>query len=483
MLRLFACLLSAVIAGACLIGTAFAVEQTVEQARTELRSINQGLIQLGRVIHLVHEVVAPSVVAVRTKERQARRTWTQVEVREVEVGEGSGFIFHSDAKASYVLTNAHVVYQVDRDQTFIRDAANQAVGFDRVRVLLSDNREVDAVYVGGDTQADLAVLRLDIPNLPAVEWGDSDRSQVGDWVVALGYPFGVGYSATVGNVSATDRSTGVYESNHGFESFIQTDASINPGNSGGPLVNIDGKIIGVNSNIVSRSGGSVGLGFAIPSRLARRVAEDLVQFGTVQRGMIGVQMEELTADQAAGLGLPAMQTVRIAGVIPLSPAAEAGAKQGDLLQSVDDQKIRSQHQFRARLAAFRPGQPVRLGLWREGKAITLTMAPIAQAELEKRLSAAAVDAGEAPRGQGVAWPAFGLRLADDDQAGLVVVAVDAGSVADRAGLVRGDRVLGERKFGSLDDLAGARQLATAKEVQLLVARRDGRHYWIRMSRR
>jgi S1-C subfamily serine protease len=476
---IIALLLAAALLPTATVAAAAAADTDRAAARAELAQLNTELARIGRAYRLVHEIVAPSVVAVHTKERIATRTWSRYEVREVEVGEGSGFVVFSDAEASWILTNAHVVVQTDRDQTFLR-RDNKPVGYDRVRVTLNDNREFDAAYVGIDTQADLALLKIPVPRLPAVEWADSDQVHVGDFVVALGYPFGVGYSATYGNVSATDRSTGVYESNAGFESFIQTDAAINPGNSGGPLVTLDARIVGVNANIVSRSGGSVGLGFAIPSNFARRVAEDLRVHGRVQRGMVGVQMEELSAEEAKAAGLAEKATVRIAQVIPLSPAATAGLKTGDVILTIGDLPVLNRQQFRSRIAVVRPGETVRLRLLREGREEVVSLSPIATEDMERRLAAAAEQGG---RGRDVALGQLGLRLGDDDQEGLVVTAVEPGSVADRAGLQRGDRVVGERTLGGFADLSDARRLAQAKEATLLVTRQDGRSFWVRLVRR
>ena len=235
-----------------------------DQARAELRQLAAESTRLSRCFNLVHELVGPSVVSIRTKERQVVLTWGGRAVREVDAGEGSGFIVAADAKQAWILTNAHVVVQSDGQNGFQRKRDGSYAGYDRLRVVLHDNREADATYVGVDVPSDLALIRVPIGGLPAAEWADSEQVHVGDWVLALGYPLGVGYSASAGIVSATDRSTGIYEAVGGFESFIQTDTAINPGNSGGPLVDIQGRIVGVNSNIKSSTGANIGLGSPSP---------------------------------------------------------------------------------------------------------------------------------------------------------------------------------------------------------------------------
>ena len=231
-----------------------------EKLRSELKEASKELERFSRAVNLIHELVAPSVVSIHTKEQRIytnvrSREWTK---REVEVGEGSGFVFHSDEQASWIITNAHVVVQTNNEQEFVAGPDGKLVTYDRVQVVLSDNRELEAEYVGVYVESDLAVLKVKMPHLPALDWDDSDQTKVGDWVVALGYPLGIGYSATSGIVSATDRSIGIYQSIRGFDSFIQTDAAINPGNSGGPLVDSRGRVIGINASIKSSTGANIG---------------------------------------------------------------------------------------------------------------------------------------------------------------------------------------------------------------------------------
>ncbi|HEX3134997.1 MAG TPA: trypsin-like peptidase domain-containing protein, partial [Planctomycetota bacterium] len=229
-----------------------------EQLKAELKQASAELARFSRAVNLVHELVAPSVLSIHTREERLRpvlyRGRLFADKREVEVGEGSGFVFYSDAKASWIITNAHVVVQTNADQQFITNNKGQPVGYDRIVAVLSDNRELKAEYVGVYVESDLAVLKIDVPDLPALEWADSDQAKVGDWVVALGFPLGVGYSATSGIVSATDRSIGSFQGLGAFDSFIQTDAAINFGNSGGLLVDVNGRVLGINASIKSSTG-------------------------------------------------------------------------------------------------------------------------------------------------------------------------------------------------------------------------------------
>jgi S1-C subfamily serine protease len=448
------------------------------RAREELKVLGPEIARLSRAFNLIHEVVAPSVVAIHIRanvsvpvaRRGLRLLFAE---QEVEVGEGSGFVFRSDARRSLILTNAHVVLQTDEEQRFVRDARGNPLVHERLRVELNDGREVDAEFVGGTLASDLAVLSVPLPGLPAVEWADSDRAHVGDWVVALGYPLGVGYSASQGIISATDRSTGVYRSMGGVESFIQTDAAINPGNSGGPLVDIQGRIIGVNSAIKSTTGASIGLGFAIPANLARRIAEDLVEHGAVRWPAIGVSIpsQDLTAEQFARLGVPPPGGVPVAGVVADSPAAKGGLRSGDFILALNGVRIRNQMQFTARLRACRIGEAVAITVWRGGKELDLHLTPVGEAEL-KQLELASGSAG-------VELAGFGLRLVDDRRPGLVVAALDPAGPAAAAGLQVGDRLLAERSHGALHTEADARQLARRPEL-VLQASRDGKGFLVRI---
>jgi serine protease Do len=262
---------------------------------------------------------------------------------------GSGVIV--DAQKGYVLTNNHVVDQVAS-----------------VQIKTKDGRPFSAKVVGRDPATDIAVLRIQSPaGLKAIAFGDSDALEVGDFVLAIGNPFGLGQTVTSGLVSALGR-TGLGK--QGYEDFIQTDAAINPGNSGGALVNLKGELIGINSAIISPAGGNVGIGFAIPVSMARRVMEQIVETGRIQRGRIGISLRELNPATDGGRS----EGARIAEVSPGSPAETAGLRKGDIVLRADDRPIHSAAQLRNRIGLARIGEQVRLTVERSGTAQNVTVA-------------------------------------------------------------------------------------------------------------
>ncbi|HRN74855.1 trypsin-like peptidase domain-containing protein [Ottowia sp.] len=267
-------------------------------------------------------------------------------------GLGSGVIMSPEG---YVLTNNHVVE-----------------GADAIEVVLADARSASAKVIGTDPESDLAVLRIQLDKLPAITLGNSDALQVGDQVLAIGNPFGVGQTVTSGIVSALGRNQlGI----NTFENFIQTDAAINPGNSGGALTDINGHLLGINTAIYSRSGGSMGIGFAIPVSTARQVLESIVKNGQVVRGWIGVEPNELTPELAQTFGIKTAQGVIVTGVLNNGPAANAGIRPGDVITQVDGQPIRTVSELLTRIAALAPGQPAPFVLQRRGQQVDTSVTP------------------------------------------------------------------------------------------------------------
>jgi Do/DeqQ family serine protease len=258
---------------------------------------------------------------------------------------GSGVIVSADG---YILTNHHVVD-----------------GADQIRIDLNDNRSVDAKVVGSDAPSDLAVLKIDAQNLPVLPLGDSDRVRVGDVVLAIGNPLGIGQTVTMGIISAKGRQTGL--SNGSFEDFLQTDAPINQGNSGGALVSTNSELVGINSQILTPSGGSIGLGFAIPSNMARNVMDQLTKSGKVRRGQFGIVVQKVTSDIAASLGLKEAKGVLVAQVQPGSAADKAGIKSGDIITSFNGVEVNDPNVFRNQVASTPPGTDVTLSILRNGK--------------------------------------------------------------------------------------------------------------------
>ena len=262
-------------------------------------------------------------------------------------GLGSGVIVSADG---YVLTNNHVVN-----------------GADVIKITLADGRELTAKVVGTDPQSDIAVVKVDAKDLPAITFSDSDKLEVGDRVLAIGNPFGIGQTVTSGMVSGLGRATMGLD----YEDFIQTDAAINPGNSGGALVDVQGRLVGVNTAILSRSGGFQGIGFAIPSNLARNVMEQLVKGGKVVRGYLGVTMQDLTPELVDAFKLKAREGALVSDVMPGSPAAKAGFKSGDVLTEFDGKKILDGRHLKLTVANVAPGTEVPVMVLRDNKTTEL----------------------------------------------------------------------------------------------------------------
>jgi Do/DeqQ family serine protease len=267
-----------------------------------------------------------------------------------QVGLGSGVIVSPEG---YLLTNNHVIE-----------------GADDIEVQLADGRDARARVVGTDPESDLAVLKIDLDRLPVLHFGNSDSIEVGDVVLAIGNPFGVGQTVTAGIVSAIGRNQlGI----NTFENFIQTDAAINPGNSGGALVDVAGNLLGINTAIFSRSGGSLGIGFAIPANVAREVMESLVKNGQVVRGWIGVEPVDLTPEIAQTLRLPVKEGVLVRGVLQSGPAAAGGIQPGDVVTRVAQKSVSNSKELINAVAALRPQTPAVIGIQRGDKALDLTV--------------------------------------------------------------------------------------------------------------
>ncbi|AWU94683.1 Do family serine endopeptidase [Azospirillum ramasamyi] len=268
-----------------------------------------------------------------------------------QVSAGSGVIV--DAARGYVVTNSHVVENAQE-----------------IAVTLKDRRRLRARLIGRDAATDIALLQIKAENLTALPLGDSDRAKVGDFVVAIGNPFGLGQTVTSGIVSALGRSGLKIE---GYEDFIQTDASINPGNSGGALVNFQGELIGINTAIIGPAGGSVGIGFAVPVSIVRSVMEQLREYGEVRRGRLGVAIQDLTPDLAESLNLQGDEGALIAKIERGSPADSGGLRSGDVVVAVDGRPIRSATDFRNRIGLMRVGTPVQLTVVRNGGQKSVTV--------------------------------------------------------------------------------------------------------------
>ena len=384
----------------------------------------------------------------------------------VQRGVGSGVIVSSDG---FILTNNHIVEHADE-----------------VRVELSDGREFQAQVVGTDPPSDLALIRVQAQDLPALGLGDSANLRVGEIVLAVGNPFGVGQTVTMGIVSATGRTNmGITD----YDDFIQTDASINPGNSGGALVNIRGELIGINTAIVSRSGASSGVGFAIPSDMAQSIMTSLRDNGRVVRGWLGVGIQELNDELAASLGMAAGTSgVLVSEVMPDTPAAQAGLQAGDVIVELDGEAMEDPAELRSTVASRGAGVQTTLGLIRGGQRLE---AQVTLGELPSEHQTAS-NGPSSPQGNPAA-PSSGLEGvtvapatpealrragASSGEQGVVVTSVEPGSAAAEAGLRPGDLILeiNRNDVGSLDDLRrAAPQNGAGAMVRIL---RDGHRLFL-----
>ncbi|PNC08566.1 serine endoprotease DegQ [Enterobacter cloacae] len=327
-------------------------------------------------------------------------------------GLGSGVII--DAAKGYILTNNHVISQADK-----------------ISVQLNDGREFDAKLIGGDDQSDIALLQVQNPsNLTQIAIADSDKLRVGDFAVAVGNPFGLGQTATSGIVSALGRSGLNLE---GLENFIQTDASINRGNSGGALLNLNGELIGINTAILAPGGGSIGIGFAIPSNMAKTLSQQLIQFGEVKRGLLGIKGMEMSADIAKAFKLNVQRGAFVSEVLPNSGSAKAGVKSGDVIVSLNDKPLSSFAELRSRIATTEPGAKVKLGLIREGKPLTV------EVTLDMSTSSSASAEQISPALQGATLSDGQLK---NGTKGISVTNVEKSSPAAQAGLHQDDVIIG-----------------------------------------
>ena len=377
-------------------------------------------------------------------------------------GVGSGVIISPDG---YILTNHHVV-----------DGALE------IRVELTDNRTFTAKLVGSDPPSDLAVLKIDSKELPTLSLGDSDKVRVGDPVLALGNPMGIGQTVTSGIVSAKGRSTGL--SDGSFEDFLQTDAAINRGNSGGALVNTTGELIGINSQILSPSGGNIGIAFAIPSNMAKAVMDQLLKNGKVSRGMLGVTIQSVDAEMASSLNLPAARGAIVSSVTAGGPADRAGIKRGDVVTAINNQPVIDNNSLRNQVASLKPGSTASVTVVRNGRDqnIQVTLAELPDRPRPDTEESSSNNGG----GPGVNNSRFGLRLqpftaetgsryglSADDQ-GLLVTQVDPAGSAASAGVRQGDLIqeVNRQPVRTFAEFSSAIQQSGARPALVLVKRRD-----------
>jgi serine protease Do len=340
------------------------------------------------------------------------------------IGQGSGFIFSVEhgvlGNKAYILTNNHVVEDADE-----------------IKVKLQDGQEYTAKIKGTDPKSDIAVLEIKAKAIPALTLGDSNQLEVGEWVVAIGNPFGLNHTLTVGVVSAKGRtSLGISD----YEDFIQTDAAINPGNSGGPLVNLDGEVVGINTAIFSRSGGYMGVGFAIPINMAKGIANQLLDDGEVSRGYLGVSIQPMTQELANSFDMNDIKGILVTQVVAASPAERAGLQQGDLIVSFEGDEVSDVGDFRNRVSLTEPGKSADLVVIRDGreKKITVKIGKLDGAEIA---SGPTVSSDELGLTVQTLTRDLAKQLRTESQQGVVVTSVTPGSIAAMAGIEPGSVIL------------------------------------------
>jgi serine protease Do len=372
----------------------------------------------------------------------------------IERSLGSGVVISPDG---YILTNNHVVESADK-----------------IRVSFNDNEEYEGKLVGTDPMSDVALIKIEAKNLPCLEFGDSDGLRIGDTVMAVGNPFGVGQTVTLGIVSAKGRSIGLID----YEDMIQTDATINPGNSGGALVNMRGQLVGMNTAILSRTGGSNGIGFAVPSKMARQIMTALRDDGKVQRAWLGVQVQPVTQAMADYYKLDKPQGVVVSGVNKDTPAEKAGLKEGDVILTVDGAPVQSVAQLRNRISLLPVGHDAQLQVQRDGKSKDVTV-KLAALPAQEELAAQTTHSGDSSAEglDGVTLRVLDERLRaraeiPSEIEGLLVLEVDQRSNAASAGLARGDVIVSVNNMDvpSISDYTKAVKTGQDRPILLRVYR-------------
>ena len=400
--------------------------------------------------------VAPAVVNIRVSQTITtrspfgddtfRRFFGIPDEREV-ASAGSGVIV--DAENGYILTNHHVVENADK-----------------IQIMLINDDSLDAEVVGSDAATDIAVIKVDPRNLVDLPIGDSDEVEVGDFVIAIGNPFGLGHTVTSGIISALGR-TGI--SSNGYEDFIQTDASINPGNSGGALVNMNGELIGINSVIISRTGNNVGIGFAVPSEIARSIMRQILDFGEVRRGLLGVTITTIDEESAKALGAEVDSGALVSNIEPGSAAEEAGLQVDDIITRVDDKKIDNSRELANAIGLKGSGEEIGIEFVRDGTSHSVT-ATLGQQSVSR-------SAGTEIH-PGLAGAQFATS-STSTVGGVVVTEVEPGSPAAQRGLRSGDVIIAVNRR-PVQDLRELRAVAQGNRILFLLVRRGDRQLMLQI---
>jgi serine protease Do len=433
---------------------------------------------LGQAFVEVAKKVQPAVVNITTEKTVTMRPWDRFgedffrgspfedffrgfgsprergrEYQHKQRSGGSGVIVD---KEGYILTNNHVVE-----------------GVDKVKVRLNDGREFTATVKGQDTRTDLAVLNIKAKDLPVANLGDSDKLEVGEWAIAIGSPFGLEHTVTVGVISAKGRSglgTGTYED------FIQTDASINPGNSGGPLINIDGEVIGINAMIIQPG---TGIGFAIPINMAKQILDDLIKYGKFVRPWLGISAQDLTPEMMEYFKVKEKEGVLVGQVYPGTGAEKAGLSSGDIIKSVDEKPVKNVNELVKEVQRKKVGQKLKLRIIRDGKPTTIEVTTTAMPEKAELAKEKEEEEKMGARVQELTPELSARYRISGIKHGVVVVSIEEGSLADEIGLREGDVILeiNRKKIENTKDFEKAiKDIDVEKGIVFLLHRR-GSTFW------
>jgi serine protease Do len=437
------------------------------------------MMETGRAFSDIVNTVSPAVVNISTTKTIRRETGRffedpffdffspfhefSVPKKWKERSLGSGVVVSSDG---YIITNNHVVEKADE-----------------IRVTLLDKRTFKGTIVGDDPKTDIAIVKIDANSLPTLSWGDSDSLQVGEFVLAIGNPYGLSHTVTMGIISAVGRANvGIAD----YEDFIQTDAAINPGNSGGPLVNIKGELIGINTAIFSRTGGYQGIGFAVPSNMVRLVMDQLIQKGKVVRGWIGVTIQELTPELSQKFGLKNTKGALVSDVMKDSPAAKSGIRRGDIITEFNRKEVKDVSSLRNMVAQSKTGNEITVKVLRAGRELTLRVVilelPREVAEIKE----------EGPSETSDTQVLSGITVMDltreilrqlgfsKDEKGVVVVKVERGSPADEAEIKKGDIIkeINKKEIHNLEDFNRIAANIKDSDSVLLFINRGGNKFYV-----
>ena len=436
---------------------------------------------LGRAFVEVAKKVQPAVVNITTEKTVTMRPWDRYgedyfkgspfedffkgfgfsprekgkEYKHKQRSGGSGVIVD---KEGYILTNNHVVEDTDK-----------------IKIRLNDGREFTATLKGQDSRTDLAVLHIKAKDLPVATLGDSDKLEVGEWAIAIGSPFGLDHTVTVGVISAKGRS-GLGTGN--YEDFIQTDASINPGNSGGPLINIDGEVVGINAMIIQPG---TGIGFAIPINTAKQILNDLIKQGKVVRPWLGISVQDLTPEMAEQFQVKEKEGVLVAQIHQGTGAEKAGLVSGDIIKSVDDKAIKNTNELIKEIQKKKVGQKVKLNVVRDGKPMTVEVTTTAMPDKPEAMKEKEIEEKLGARVQELTPQlAARYRISSEIKRGVVIIGIEEGSPIDDIGLQEGDVILeiNRKKIDSLKDFEKAAKDASLEKGILFHIHRKGKSFYL-----